>query len=141
MLYYTVTTHEIISRRTYLLSYTKPAGDPIRRSRNTHLTTRAVDETVVPEITRTIDSLVLDFCVCAIYTYPNMFLCSQVNWGGITRLIGSEAGIVHPDQTTAVPTITAASQHFGRQRDRTVDSTFARHVVLTRLTYKRRNEL
>ena len=50
-------------------------------------------------------------------------------------------GWLSPDRATAVPTITAASQDFGRQRDWTPDSTFAGHVVLIRVAYKRRDEL
>ena len=94
--YYTVKTRTITLDITYLSSHTNPAGDTMRRSRNTQLTTRGLDEGAVCKITRTTPFLVLNFSPCAVFIYANLSLRLQTNQGGITGPIESEPGIVEP---------------------------------------------
>ena len=97
-LYYIIRIHTITLDITYLSSRTKPAGNCKGRSRNTDLTTRGQDRGVVTEITGTIHSLVLDFCVCAIYKYTNPPPHLQTNRESITGPVESKSGIVDPDR-------------------------------------------
>ena len=113
-LYYTVRIHTITLDILYLSSRTKPAGNCKGCSRNTDLTTRGQDRGVVTEITRTIHSLVLDFCVHAVYTYTNLFPRLQANWAGNTCpvKVGSEANDVdaqNQDMAVVVGTAVAES--------------------------------
>jgi len=91
--YYTVKTRTITLNITYLSSRTNPAGDTMRRSRNTQLTTRESGQGAVCEITRTVHFLALNFCVCAIYVYPNVVLDLQINRASIMCLAKVESGV------------------------------------------------
>jgi len=89
--------HEIGKTRTITSdimdpsSRTKSAGHRIRRSRNTHLTARGLHDAVVPEITKTIDSLALNFCVYAICRYHDRFLRLWTHRASNTRPVKVES--------------------------------------------------
>jgi len=68
----------------------------MRRSRNTHLTSRGLDRGVVPEITATTHFLIINFDTRAIYIYTNLALRLPAIRESIARPVESESGIVEP---------------------------------------------
>jgi len=84
----------------YLLSGTKPAGNRICRSRNTNLTTRPLDGTVVRETTINTHSFMLNFRIHTIYRYTSLILRLHTNRACIACPVESESRIDGPESSS-----------------------------------------